>query len=459
MRARGINPARQEVQRPPPPVLDLPPAVGAISEYKPNFSERLGQQVGDGLARLLGWTPREGARTGRRFTDFLHDVTPVGNADGISYPTSELDRQLSMMPLPGPTRRGGRAIVGEVEDALGGGARRTVEPRPRAEPPKGGKSTPSYPEHSYANHSWESVPGETTDHLPIPDELKGDYHSEAKKIFLTGDGRSRIAQGYGFSTKPSFDNVGYYKGTVSPGTQDRVGVRIDPATGKLDPHSAAEMNLLGRTHATPGAQDAFAWNHFTPTNRLEGANAIRFDLGRSMSEEDIRRYDPIIKSVYGDSVGILPDEQGFRIAQYEELHGLPPIGEFVERLHRRDPRLRDANMVPGINSTGYGENDWRGSGRFAAGYGWAKEENPLPDIGKRFDLFAPQIADKVLSLDPRKAAQYGLGTSEDIELLRRTIAEKGWDGFMQLIKSGRISNAIAPLVLGWAGLGQVEEDR
>lgn len=86
------------------------------------------------------------------------------------------------------------------------------------------------------------------------------------------------------------------------------------------------------------------------------------------------------------------------------------------------------------------------------------EESPLPDIGKRFDLFAPQIADKVLELDPRKAAQYGLGTSEDIELLRRTIADKGWDGFMQLIKSGRISHAIVPLVLGWAGLGQVEED-
>lgn len=74
---------------------------GSISEYKPRFSERIGQMLG---------SPELG--------NFLADWTPVGNADGIVY-GDDTERQLSMLPLPGPAKRLARAGLGALDEAVG----------------------------------------------------------------------------------------------------------------------------------------------------------------------------------------------------------------------------------------------------------------------------------------------------------------------------------------------------
>jgi hypothetical protein len=463
MRKHGIDVGSQKIVRQEPSVPAERPSVrpdGAITEYEPNISERFGWAISDGL-RWFGMDGREAARTGNKFTRFLHDWTPLGNADGIFHPESEIDQQISMLPLPGPARRGAKEGAEEVGDAaealatgLTGRRRASVPAQPEAGKPS---SRPYDPSVSYANHSWESAPGKTTGHMEgfgaLPDSSKADYHQQAKQVLLTPDGRSRIAEAHGLRTKPSFDNVGYYKGDFSPGTQDRIAVTINPASGKVDALSIAQMDEVSNTHGLVLGQDGRAWNHFTPTDDFAGASAIRFDLGRPMSKEDIDQYGPLIDEVYGGQASMLPDEQGFRVARFTDDDELPSVAEFVERLRAEDANLRNVRIIPGIHSSGYSENDWRSSGRFGADYGRSLINSPIPDVGNRFDATAPQIADSLLDLDPDVALKYGLKTSEDLELLRRTIAEKGWHGFIGLIKEGKLPAIAAPFILGMAGLG------
>lgn len=463
MRKHGIDVGSQTILRPEPSVPAEHPPVqsdGTISEYEPNISERLGWAISDGL-QWFGMDGREAARTGNKFTRFVHDWTPFGNVDGVFYPQSEIEQQISMLPLPGSARRGAKVAAEKLGDAaevsgrkVTNGLRASVPAQPAAPKPL---SRSDGPPTSYANHSWESAPGKTTGHMEgfdeLPDRSKADYHRQAKQVLLTPDGRSRIAEAHGLTTKPSFDNVGYYKGDFSPGTQDRIAVTINPASGKVDTLSAAQMDEVSNTFGLVFGQDGRAWNHFTPTDDFAGATAIRFNPGRPMSKEDIDRYGPLIDEVYGEQAGMLPDEKGFRIARFTDDDSLPSVAEFVERLRAESADLREVPTIPGTHSSSYGENDWQGRGRFGADYGRSLINSSIPDVGQRFDAAAPQISDRLLELDPKEAVKHGLQSSEDLELLRRTIAEKGWEGFMGLIKEGKLPAIVAPFILGMAGLG------
>lgn len=85
---------------------------GNISAYQPKLHERIGGALGR-LGSQFGMSQREQARLGRRFGAFLNDWTPVGMLDGALY-GSKSERQLAMLPLPGPTRRGGKLALDEA---------------------------------------------------------------------------------------------------------------------------------------------------------------------------------------------------------------------------------------------------------------------------------------------------------------------------------------------------------
>jgi hypothetical protein len=447
---------------------------------------------------------RNAWRTTDGLERFLHDVTPIGNADGIFYPKDELERIFAVAPPS--VRAEARPVVEAVEDAVRDAARqlarsspsrarsaittsskvplpqreltvRRAAPTPRPEaalplrrpakvpatakqpektPPAGSDTTRGKRAPSYANHSWESAPGENTDHLTgfknLRPQAKAKYHQEAKEIFLTPDGRSRIALGYGQSPKPSVDVTGYYEREVSPGSHDPIRVLIDENTRKLDPTSVREMNTTAATHALLGGQKGAAWHHFDEGGTLDGARAVRFDLGRPMSAQDLMRIGPRVEAAFGNDAVTIPGQNGFLIAQAVPEMGDAKLGNFARRLQKSDPGLVNAELVPGLRDMKYIENDWRGTGRFGADYGRSLLKEGIPDVGEKFDNFAPDLAEKLLRLDPETAAEHGLKTAEDIQLLRKTIADKGWDGLMRLIDSGRFSSSLVPLLIGWMGM-------
>lgn len=109
MRGHGINALAQAVVRPEQPQQPTNALAGgmfggSLKSYTPTLSERIGNTVGDALGSQ---------RFGRGLTNFLSDWTPAGNIDGITH-GSEIERQLSALPLPGPARRAAGAAVRAV---------------------------------------------------------------------------------------------------------------------------------------------------------------------------------------------------------------------------------------------------------------------------------------------------------------------------------------------------------
>lgn len=476
------------------------PSEGEIRSRKPNATERLQGLVARGLS-ALGMDERDAWRTTDDLQRFAHDWTPI---DPILSPEDELD--LALAVVTGRFRGVARPVVKEVAHAAGDAARQLARPARRraraairssskapqvqAEPttsravstqrpevalpvrqPKApatakqrGKTPPVGSDiaqgkgaPSYANHSWESAPGENTDHLSgfgnlLPEE-KAKYHQKTKDVFLTPDGRSRIALGYGQSPKPSVDVPGDYEGKVSPGSHDPIRVLIDENTRKLDPTSVREMNTTAATHALLGGQKGAAWHHFDEGGTLNDATAVRFDLGRPLSEQDLMRIGPRVEDGFGKNGAVtIPSQNGFLIAPVEPKAGQIKIGDFARRLQESEPVVVNAELVPGLADMKYIENDWGGTGRFGADYARSLLKDGIPNVGERFDNFAPKLAEQLSRLDPETAAKHGLKTSEDIQFLRKTIADKGWDGFMRLIDSGRFSRTLVPLFIGWMGM-------
>jgi hypothetical protein len=113
------DPSAHAVQR---PALPQAPAndvtMGAeVTSYEPTWSEWLGSGFGAAVSPFMGeYASRE---AGHDMASFLGDLTPVGNLDDI-WAGSTQERQLAMLPIPGPARRavrgGIRAFHGSPHD-------------------------------------------------------------------------------------------------------------------------------------------------------------------------------------------------------------------------------------------------------------------------------------------------------------------------------------------------------
>jgi hypothetical protein len=111
--------------------------------------------------------------------------------------------------------------------------------------------------------SWESTPGHTNHNLEgihdAPIEQRREYHQAIQKVLLDEHGGDRIAQAFGFETKPAFDAPGIFEGRLNPGSQSVV-----QSYGQARPLTKDETDRLNASEAVRGAllrQDAAAWHH------------------------------------------------------------------------------------------------------------------------------------------------------------------------------------------------------
>lgn len=84
---------------------------GAITKpSKRLISDKLGEFIGDTLVKF-GIEERHAARIGNRVTAAARDLTLAGNVDDFLYGDNDLQRQLAILPLPGPVKKEVQAAV------------------------------------------------------------------------------------------------------------------------------------------------------------------------------------------------------------------------------------------------------------------------------------------------------------------------------------------------------------
>jgi hypothetical protein len=92
---------------------------GEITEHRPDIIERMGGAIASALT-AIGFDNYDAQKHGRKIAGMLDALTPLGNVNSLFYGESELEQQLSILPLPGPVRaavkKGIRAYHGSPHD-------------------------------------------------------------------------------------------------------------------------------------------------------------------------------------------------------------------------------------------------------------------------------------------------------------------------------------------------------
>jgi len=331
---------------------------------------------------------------------------------------------------------------------------------------QGARSYVDYLEKYVAQGSYETVPGQTTGHLPelsgMSDKFKEEYHRQAKGI-LTKGGHDRLAKGYGFLSMGTVDGPGYYMGEVSPGTQVRVlggrakgGELADDATAKM-------MRGMEGTRGLLLGQDAVAWNQLSNAGEsLKSSNAFTLNYGRPINKEEIIELMDEIVAQYGkaalDDFAPVPSKGGVRILYLGEgdpSKGYQEIGRMIKKIAKDKLKVgvtTHKNIVK--YPDGYTENNWAKQ-QLGQDYLPLINQPDNPIIRERFDDIVPDIADNLRRLDESIAKKYGLSVSKDVQDMREAIARGGYDGLMKLIKTGVLPASI----IGFVGAGLTQTQR
>jgi hypothetical protein len=225
--------------------------------------------------------------------------------------------------------------------------------------------------NNYAQLSWESAPGMTTNHLPefhtaAPEDRQA-FHDAIRGALTDDQGRDLIAQHLGLLTGPSFDAPGVYAGRVNPGTQGQVALGqapggwragVDPASRDLADTGELVRGLLLR-------QDAVGWHKpaYAAGMGLKDANMadIRLADGRPLSLDEAGRVTQGMADRTGsDFFSPIGTPQGYRLLNVPEASGLN--NQQFQRHVRdlvADDLHPDADIVHARADSNYIANDWK----------------------------------------------------------------------------------------------------
>jgi hypothetical protein len=254
--------------------------------------------------------------------------------------------------------------------------------------------------HNYAQLSWESAPGQTSNHLPeyfdaTPAQQQL-FHDTIRGALTDDQGRDLIAQHLGLLTGPTLAGPGVFRGQISPGAQAQVAsgrlqgsLNVDPATRDLLTTSEAVRGLLLR-------QDAGAWHKpvFRKDLPLAQANLADVNLGRTLTGAEAQAVtEAMAKAAGTDFFSPIATQNGFR------FHNVPASGVSNKDFHAAvdtalaDPRLPDTGTRAAYADGGYLANDWNEAPN-GQGYTTAISGTGRPDLSRR-------AAELLATLGPR----------------------------------------------------------
>ncbi len=316
-----------------------------------------------------------------------------------------------------------------------------------------------------AQISYESIPGQTSSHLPemfnAPMQQQIEYHAATLKAFLDDDGYDIIAKEFGIVSPGRFEAPGYFEGKVSPGSQMEViaprqyGVsnKLDAARKALNdrvraegrkktPEEVALLNsqlrdirykvepavedLISVYSAVVGTllkQDGVGWHRpwFEDSVAKRDLNGVEVRIGRPFTEAETARLAKILVDVTGhEDYNPIGAEVGVRIINFDYL-GVENR-EFQSQVAKALESMEFEDNVgyvaePFAAQTGYFENNWK--------------ENPngeryldralggQPDLQRRVRTIIEEIQPRIDAIDAEFATKYGWTRNEQINSAHR----------------------------------------
>lgn len=255
-------------------------------------------------------------------------------------------------------------------------------------------------------YSSEMVPGSSAPDLPglssAPLETKREYHRDMLEATTDpATGRDIIAEALGMTVTPSgkqFTAPSLYRNPqgrweFNPATQLALPVSTDKASD--DPMVSAYALLHGiyaKQNAVSGMRPLFK------TGNVENENGVEFSLGRSLTEDEIRRVKDALVAAIGEEaagrgVGFFNRPDGFRLVNYGAGDNVNMRQHFVHAIDSLKIGVDSARVfeADGI----FYENDWiqnpKGE-QFAAELSRLLGESRRSDLQGRLDnLLAPRI--------------------------------------------------------------------
>ena len=223
--------------------------------------------------------------------------------------------------------------------------------------------------------SWESKPGENTNHMPeifsAPMEQQAEYHVAISKAFLDSF-RSDVNEDIdiairelGLISPGDFEAPGFYKGDVSPGTQTEVAMARQykgPAYGQVD---AATEDLITAYAVVRGIlmkQESVGWHRpwFGENVTIKDSNGVEIQIGRPFTVDETARFYEILSDITGHGdYNPIGAKQGARIINF--------IGTDNRLFQKQVEQALAAMEFEGVSAatnvrfaaqTGLIENDW-----------------------------------------------------------------------------------------------------
>jgi hypothetical protein len=287
--------------------------------------------------------------------------------------------------------------------------------------------------HLTGQHSYESIPGVKTGHLPemhsADMEVKRAFHRDIVEAMTDPNtGRDIINSHFGLLTGRTFDAPGGFEGNVNPGSQARSVLGTMKGTGStlVDPYSRELADTADFVRGIVLGQDAQAWHRpfYRQGDALKNRNLTDVMLGRRLSFEEQRAlYDVVTREAGTDFFSPIGSPTGARFLNVPDETGIahPAFQKHIERAVREvfgpSTTPGDVEVVHRLADSGYTPIDWKGilgGADYRAG-----APTRRPDLLRRADELVSTLGPKVAPIHDRYASRYGWTVNPGIRVWER----------------------------------------
>lgn len=297
--------------------------------------------------------------------------------------------------------------------------------------------------------SWESIPGETSNHMPemfnAPYEQVQEFHVAISKALQDEDGSDAIANALGILSPGIIEAPGFFDGRVSPGSQTEVALPKVYKAGKdefatLEPAAEDAVKAYSAALGILLKQDGVGYHKpFVQKGIAKSKlNGMDIDIGRSLTEAETQAVAEAMERESGvKDYNPIGTSRGARLINFSYLN-IPNV-RFKSIVNKALDSVQFENnedVVAGqfAANEGYLDNDWSTNKN---GEGYIQSIRGIsPDLQGRVSDIVRKLQSRIDEVDQSFSEKYGWtrdesinsefrGTTElkDVPSLKQEIAE------------------------------------